>query len=193
MQADEVKKMRAMAKVILEHSLSFDWSLQGLGMLRLHLSDDCRLHVWDTRFAFPNASPIHDHQQWWLNSTVLSGQLQNWKYCESTAPSAGRFMFQTLKAGYGCKALHEPREVWLNLYSRSTYFPGDSYAQEPAEIHRSVPENGTVTIMSKMPTADAENARVFWPWGEEWGSAEPRKATQDEILGMTSKALELWR
>lgn len=192
MRETEVKKMRGMAKEILTHSLSFAWSMQGLGMLRLHLSGDCRLHVWDTRFKFPGASPIHDHQQWGLHSTVLSGRLSNVIFRECAYPFGKLFMFQTMRAGYGCVALHDPRDIRLEQESITDYSAGESYEQTPEQIHWTVPENGTVTIMAKSPTADAENARVFWPAGEQWGSAEPRPATKDEVVGMTMHALEKW-
>lgn len=180
-------KLRTTAKFILENAAAFKWSLQGLGMLRLHMGDDTRLHVWDLRFAFPGASPIHDHQQWALHSTILSGSLCNYRFEEH--PGGSQHLYQTMKAGHGCYALHEPREIRLRCSSGEFYEAGDCYSQEPREIHKTVPTNGTVTIMRKTPTKDSELARVFWPAGTEWGSAEPRAATASEIAQITAHAL----
>lgn len=181
---------RAAARFILEHAENLEWSLQGLGMLRLHMGHDTRLHVWDLRHARPGASPIHDHLQWGLTSTVVSGRMVNYRYFED--PAGDLYRFATLKAGYGCHFKHEPRLIRLRRGGDEIYLPGSSYSQLPEEIHWSVPDNGTVTIMRKEPTADGESARVFWPEGTEWGSAEPRPATPDEVRVITQYALQVW-
>lgn len=49
----------------------------------------------------------------------------------------------------------------------------------------------TVTVMKKDPTGD-ESARVFWPEGSEWVSAEPRRATAEEVRAITQHALQRW-
>lgn len=180
-------KLRTTTKFILENATAFNWSLQGLGMLRLHMADETRLHVWDLRFAFPGASPIHDHQQWALRSTVISGRLENHLYIEGS--SGEDYRYATLKAGYNCYFKHDPMPIRLLHCTPAIYYPGDSYSQEPQEIHQTVPENGTVSIMVKTPTADPEAARVFWPAGSEWGSAEPRAATMAEVTEITRHAL----
>lgn len=183
-------KMRSLTKFILENASAFKWSLQGLGMLRLYVGDDTRLHVWDLRHAFPGASPIHDHQQWGLHSTIISGSLHNVLFEEH--PSGEPFLYQTMKAGYGCHAIHEPREITLRRSSVTKYKPGECYSQEPQEIHWTVPRSGTVTIMRKSPTKDSELARVFWNAGTEWGSAEPRTATNSEVAQIVGYALSRW-
>lgn len=183
-------KLRTLSRFILENALSFEWSLQGLGMLRLHMGDDTRLHVWDLRFAFPGASPIHDHQQWGLDSTVVSGELTNKIYVED-ALNGNPFMYKTIRAGYGCFDKHAPCLINLRIESEITYVRGDDYQQTPHQIHWTVPINGTVTVMRKTQN-DSENARVFWDVGQEWGSAEPRKAHRDEVKEITSHALAMY-
>jgi len=186
-------KLRTLTRFILENAEKFEWSLQGLGMLRLYLPNNTRLHVWDTRFAFPGASPIHDHLQWGLHSTVISGRLTNYRFKEYRADEGlgAPYRCMTLKAGFNCFVKEEARDTYLGRLDAEVYNPGDSYAQEPNEIHETVPMNGTVTIMQKAPTLDAESARVFWPRGQEWGSAEPRNATPEEVIAITSNALAI--
>lgn len=185
--ADEVASVRALAAHVLRHASAFEWSLQGLGMLRLHMGDNTRLHVWDLRYAAPGASPIHDHLQWALHSMVLSGRITNYRYIED--PAGEPFNYVTLKAGYGCHFKDEPRVTRLLRGPAEVYRPGEAYVQRPDEIHYTVPENGTVTLMRKAPTPDGESARVFWQAGTEWGSAEPRAATQEEVQAITRYAL----
>jgi hypothetical protein len=187
---ERLEKLRTLAKFVLENALKFEWSLQGLGMLRLYIGDDTRLHVWDRRFAFPGATPIHDHQQWSLHSTVLSGRMINYRFIEAT--DGEPFMYKTIRAGMGCVDLSGENLTILKRQPAEVYDAGRSYWQRPEEIHESDPINGTVTIMSKTPTKTPEAARVFWPKGASWGSAEPRPATASEIAAITGYALLWW-
>lgn len=181
---------RTLVRFILENADKFQWSLQGLGMLRLYLTKDIRLHVWDLRYTFPGASPIHDHLQWGLASTVISGRITNYRFAES--PVGDDYLYSTLKPGYGCYFKHDPLPIKLRRGQPETYSAGMTYSQRPEEIHWSVPDNGTITLMRKEPTADADSARVFWPAGEEWGSAEPRPATAEEVAAITQYALKVF-
>ena len=61
-----------LVKTILEasrHGGISGWSLQGLGMFRLYLSHEKRLHVWDARFRTSDVSVIHTHP-WHFTSEV---------------------------------------------------------------------------------------------------------------------------
>ena len=193
---------QALASAILHHANHFEWSLQGMGFIRLHLVGHCRLHVWDRRFRVPGVSMIHDHLQWALNSTVLSGELVNRKYrvipryikvwSDSPERRGKPFMCATIKPGAGCYFKTEPAEVFLE----PEMFPervatGHFYRQAPDVIHETDAVDGTVTIIRKEPTPD-DSARVFWPAGTEWGSAEPRRATPDEVAAIVSVALTRW-
>lgn len=184
------ENMRALAKFILSRPHAWPWTLQGLGMLRLYIEPNLRLHIWDRRFAFPGATPIHDHLQWGLMSTVLSGELHNQRYIETSTGAPYKKM--KIKAGTGCKNLEEPTIVFLRGYEPERYRVGESYSQYPSEIHETIPRNGTVTLMNKTPTADPEAATVFWPADGDWGSAEPRDATWTEVEKMCTYALSVW-
>lgn len=180
---------KTLARAILQNAAAYEWSLQGMGMLRLHLPDNCRLHIWDSRYRAPNVSMIHDHMQWGLTSVVIAGVLRNRRYSEGFGLP---FMYTTLKPGYGCYFKHDPMETRLRLMEPVyALYEGDEYSQAPSEIHETDAEDGTVTLMFKRPTG-IESARVFWPVGTEWGSAEPRKATPDEVADITSRALDRW-
>src|SRR6266702_4521226 len=55
------------------------WQLQGMGMFRLYLTKEWRLHLWDDRFKVPNVTMIHDHP-WDFDSYILAGKLTNQVY-----------------------------------------------------------------------------------------------------------------
>ena len=180
---------KTLARAILGNAGAYEWSLQGMGMLRLHLPDNYRLHVWDSRYRVPGVSMIHDHLQWGLHSTIVAGRLTNLRYAEG--PHGRDFMYATLKPGYGCYFKHDPLRIVLDELTPVAYEEGDSYCQQPAHIHATDAADGTVTLMRKTPTND-ESARVFWPAGTKWGSAEPRRATPEEVEAITSHALLRW-
>lgn len=182
--------LSVLVKQILSKALSYEWTLQGLGMLRMHFDKTWRLHVWDTRFAFPCASPIHDHIQWDLESLIVAGRMTNIRYIEHA--QGNQYMTQTIRAGMGCVVNDDMRPVKLLALSPEDYRVGDIYRQQAKEIHESRPEQGTVTLMRKEHQNDGESARVFWPAGQQWGSAEPRVATKEEVGEITSYALKRW-
>lgn len=178
-----------LARAILTCATSYEWSLQGMGLLRLYLPGNIRLHVWDSRYRAPGVSMIHDHLQWGLHSTVIAGLLRNRRYVEAADGEA--FMYATIKPGFGTYFKHAPLPVGLRSQPPEVYREGDAYSQAPAEIHETDAEDGTVTLMRKTPSSD-ESARVFWRAGAEWGSAEPRVATDDEVRDITQQALRRW-
>lgn len=178
------KKM--LVKAILEHATVFNWSLQGFGMLRLHLSDEIRLNVWDRRYRVPNVSLIHNHP-WNFESTVIAGSLHNVRYCSGTTP----YSFGLIKPGPGGGLLQELGIVNLDNCFPEIYREGDSYTQYHDEIHISQPTDGTVTLNLRTRVGE-DTAHVYWPSGTDWVSAEPRKATDAEVNDITGAALRRW-
>jgi hypothetical protein len=172
----------------LANPLQFEWSLQGFGMLRLHITPNLRLHIWDHRYAVPDVSMIHDHLQWGLESQVVAGQLTNHRYVEDLK-AGDPYMYVTIKAGYNAFMKDEPYPTRLRKCDPEVYRPGESYSQEPSEIHYTEALPGTVTLMVKHPTEDADSARVFWLPFHKWVDAIPRKATAEEVLAFVETAL----
>lgn len=190
---------QALARAILENAQDFKWTVQGMGFMRLHLAGHCRLHVWDSRLRVPGVSMIHDHLQWALKSTILSGELVNRVYHEVAFPgyrergeASKKYHVVTIKPGAGCYFKAEPTDTYLlPRMFQDRCIPGNTYSQAPNVIHETDAQDGTVTIIHKTPTND-DSARVFWPAGTEWGSAEPRAATADEVRLISERALHRW-
>lgn len=70
---------KLLVKAILEKARAYKWSIQGFGMLRLYLSAEVRLHVWDSRFRVPGVTDIHDHS-WDFESEVAAGEVLQRRY-----------------------------------------------------------------------------------------------------------------
>lgn len=202
--ADVLQFIRPIVRSVLENWANHRWSLQGFGMLRTYLSDMMiRLHVWDSKFAVPNVTTIHDHP-WNFESHVVAGRITNTRYrarpCLHTEEDIVRqnlrppFVKARIVCGPGAgndpvdvKARGE--RVWLLSTEPETYEAGCVYRQEAHEIHRTSYEDGTVTLVSRRFLPDTEHANVYFRADESWVSAEPRDATPDEVSAIIERAL----
>lgn len=183
-------------RAILEKAEHFPWSLQGMGMFRLYLSREVRLHVWDARFVVPRVSTIHTHP-WDFVSRIISGCLTNRLYEQSYPPSGTHWRQRIVcgpaaTAGADMTEGEKKVEVALTLTSMTSYLTGASYSQAADQIHETLPSSGTVTVITRAFRKDTEHADVFFRLDKEWVSAEPRDATQAEILAMKEVALDKW-
>jgi hypothetical protein len=181
--------MKQLVKKILENATSYEWSLQGLGMLRLYLSQEVRLHVWDCDFMFPKASTMHTHP-WHFSSLIVAGELKQMRYVEDKEGDS--FNVATIQCGEGGCLVTEPETIKLAARPMEYYREGQTYSELAEEIHESFPTRGTVTLVTRTFTEDRDHAKVYWPKGHVWGSAEPRPATQGEVYAITSHALSRW-
>lgn len=195
--------LAAAVRTILERPYAFDWTMQGLGMLRLYLrgqhgaGDVMRLHIWDPDMAVENVSAIHDHP-WGFTSTVLAGTMQNVRYWEDAAcpgtecRDCGDYQRIRIRCGVGGCAVSEIESAALHRLNIERYGAGEVYSQDAEELHRSFPSRGAVTIIERHFTgADRDHANVYWKSGP-WVSAEPRPATRAEVQHMTELALSRW-
>jgi hypothetical protein len=186
-------------KALVEHLLrnpeSMEWTLQGLGMLRCYLKPEVRLHVWDSGFKAPGVSELHTHP-WNFHSLVVAGKVRNYRYVETTegaSQGTGQQIprrRQTIRCGEGGGLIGEPVDVLLAEQPTETFEAGETYTQEAAEIHKSIPEDGTVTIIEREFKPDTEHAYVYFQG--EWGTAEPRAAKPEEVYAILGNALGTW-
>lgn len=181
---------REAVRFILQNAEQFPWTIQGLGMLRLYLRPEVRLHVWSGEFRREGVSTIHDHP-WDFESEVISGWIENYLYQER--PQALPFSRQQIVCGPAGGEAGQPEPVDLLCYRRDWYRTGQSYRQKADEIHETVYENGTVTIIRRHFRPDTEHAHVFYERGQPWVSAIPRPATSEEIHAAAATALGRWR
>ncbi len=170
-----------------------DWTVQGFGFLRLRLDDATRLHVWDSRLRAPGVSDIHDHTQWAFTSQIISGTLVNVRYSITVEDRGQRHHMAILNCGIGGGVKPgSVQEVSLLASHPELYLPGSSYRQEPDEIHRTMPADGTVTLITQ-ERRPVDTARVFWPFGGAWGDAIPRQAEGYEVENVVGFALSIWQ
>jgi hypothetical protein len=181
--------IKLLVKALLKSPFNLKWDVQGLGMLRTYLSPELRLHIWDSALQIPNVSPLHTHP-WHLRSYVVAGQYKQFRYVEEDSPFGVYFKSATIKCGKDAVCTTEPVIVKLLRQSLETYTEGQTYWQNKDEIHTSLPLDGTITLVERTFTEDRDHARVFWE--TEFVSAEPRRATVQEIENTTRLALDKW-
>ena len=178
--------MKELVRAILQNADRFEWSLQGFGMLRLHLSDRVRVNVWDTTYRVPNVSMMHTHP-WDFSSTIVVGQLTNSRYALDL--DGDEFNYAVIQPGPGGGKVNDKGRIRLRRLPMEIYGPGDTYEQQHAEIHLSLPADGTVTLNDRRRVGE-DRAFVFWPIGQKWVSAEPRQATKLEVSAIVGNALK---
>jgi len=186
--------IRLLVQNILERPGGFDWSVQGLGMMRLYLSDEVRLHIWDSALKVPGVSAIHSHP-WDMESKVVAGRYKQHRYTRTPpnrVPWGGKFKCVQIRCGEGACVTEPPVEVELDEQPLEVYLPGMSYNQSHDEIHLSCPEDGTVTLVTRAFLEDRDHARVYWRGKGDWVDAKPRRATPDEVTQVTARALRTW-
>jgi hypothetical protein len=192
--------IKPLVKTILENPWSYDWTVQGLGMLRMYLPgpDNLRLHIWDQKLAVPNVSKIHTHP-WNFESFVVCGIVNNQRY-EEICPSnfgGNSYWKQSLQCGIGGCVKGEPVTVRIAADPYEQYREGETYHQLADEIHYSNPADGSITLVKRtVPEGRlADMAYVYWPYTHGitgWVSAEPRKATRKEIAETCDHSLTEW-
>ncbi len=157
-----------------------DWETQGLGMLRLRVSREVRLHIWHKGLIYePRPSEIHSHP-WNFTSTVIVGRLDNIKYREVVGSFAPNASIGTIKCGVGGGLLDDStRPAQLREVGLHEYGPGESYSQMAEDLHATTFLDGTVTVIERTFKEDTEHAKVAY-LGDKWITAEPRPATLDE-------------
>jgi hypothetical protein len=189
MNNDQLTK--ALVKNLLENPHDNEWSIQGLGMLRTYLAPETRLHVWSQVASVEAASKMHTHP-WDFESLIVSGRVCDFNCREITQYEGGgtRMRKQTIRCGEGGGLIGEPEDVRISVWPPKAYTEGQTYSHKAEDIHYSVPEEGSVTIIQREFREDTEHAFVYF--NGEWGTAEPRPATDGEIVAVCGSALERW-
>jgi len=180
--------IRASVRKILDTGHAYTWQRQGLGMLRLYLTPETRLHIWDTRLRVPDVSVVHDHP-WDFRSYVVAGRIYNTRYEET---STGRACSRTrIRCGPAGCAIAEPEQARLSMLRHEVVVAGRWYEQRADEIHESAPDNGTVTLVERHFRSDTEHANVYHDT-PTWVSAEPGPISWEKVEPIVRLALDRW-
>lgn len=181
------------------------WTVQGFGFIRLYMPNDCRLNIWHHKLTYdPQPSMLHTHP-WNFVSEVVHGLLVNKRYRQVPAQldndeggpvvyRCASFKKKRIRPGICIMDLSEPTLVSLVGGEAEVYTTGQSYYQDAHEIHETMFVDGTITINARERVGNDE-ADVLWlhhgrGGAQEWVSAEPRPATDEEVLLICSEVLD---
>lgn len=184
----------ALVRAILEQWRSYTWTVQGFGFIRTKLADIGRIHVWDSSLACMRVSTAHNHP-WPLRSTIISGELINQRFAIADRKLQGVLPYNgaIIQTGEGGGIIEDSvTQLGLSPQSPEVYGAGQTYTQAGDEIHRTIAQDGTVTLMERPQGPPDEKACVYWPAGTEWVSAEPRPAKPFEVETAVNWALMRW-
>lgn len=181
----------ALVRSILEQWRYYEWTVQGFGFIRMKLANVGRIHVWDSSLAVSRVSTIHTHP-WPLHSSIISGELINCRFLVGADGADQPYMRSRIATGEGGGLIGEPEPVLLFAREPEFYTAGDGYDQTPDEVHRTIAQDGTVTLLERPQGPPLEEAFTFWPEGTNWVSAEPRKLEQWQIEPVIGYALARW-
>jgi hypothetical protein len=190
----EIQRMNiqsALVMSILEQWRSYTWTVQGFGFIRTKLANVGRIHVWDSSLTTHYVSTMHTHP-WPLHSTIISGELINQRFERTELECGIPYMHSRIATGEGGGLIGKPEAVRLVPKVPESYWSGEVYEQEPDEIHRSIPQDGCVTLIERPQGPPLEEASVYWPVGTNWVSAEPRPADAWDIERVITYALSRW-
>ena len=172
---------------ILINPLDYEWSVQGLGMMRTYLSEDKRLHIWHSALQTPGASRVHDHP-WHFTSLVVFGEIHQYRYIRDINFGTP-WKQQRIMCGEHGGVEGEPEIVRIRPADLEIYKKNDVYQQKAHELHDSIPVDNTVTIITRDYLEDLDHAYVLFPLDKEFVSAIPRPATRAEVLYITREVL----
>ena len=179
----------ALVRSILEKWQAYTWTRQGFGFVRTKIADVGRIHVWDARLAVDGVSTAHTHP-WLLESSIISGELVNQRF--TVCPTGMPYTRSDIKTGEGGGLTGELQTLGLRSEPPEAYTSGASYQQKPEEIHRTLAQDGTVTLIQRPQGPPLEVAQVYWPVGTSWVSAEPRPIDGWELGRVIEYALARW-
>lgn len=163
----------------------YEWSVQGMGMLRLYIRKVGRIHIWDSMLRYPGVSMIHNHS-WDLQSTIVCGAISNVRY--TFHMDGDKYWRQIIQCGFDTKVMTPAETILLRASEPEYYGPGKVYNQRADILHRTYADDGTITIMERDLDQHGQ-AEVVWPYGEVWGNGQPRNATFAEVQTTIARAM----
>lgn len=189
MSHDDFGMTAALVRAILGKWKSYEWTVQGFGMARTKIANVGRIHVWDSRLRTPLVSDMHAHP-WSLRSTIISGELINQRF--RSDGEGMPYMHSRIATGEGGGLLGEPNLVSMSSHAPEAYRSGDTYEQLADEVHRTIPQDGTVTLLERTLGPPLQETSVYWPAGTSWVSAEPQVIDSWPLERAMNYALARW-
>lgn len=202
-RVDATRKINSLKEAILpilmgEASPEAPWIYHEHGELSVDLpwGGRQRLHIWNPEYCPPDLDICHSHTWRYFRSEILCGALRNVLYEEVPTGTVGGLRGiphyrQRITADYQGTVYDDPRLVTLTPISAFKHGPGSSYDCHYWEIHETMPEPGTVTVI-KIEGVDVPSADLYWRPSHRPTQQRPREASTSIIRTFCGAALKQW-
>jgi hypothetical protein len=194
---------------ILRDWKSYEWQVQGFGMLRTYLKGEGepRLQIWDQRLAVWGNGAIHDHP-WDFRSRIIAGTLFNQRYRRYHRDGVSQLDIDLIGKQHEFSWYNElkiqpgldggplegaaPARTQLRAEPIEVYAKTEEYTMEAAELHITRYANGTVTMIERERVTGSDTASSLWKDGPHWSFFRPRPATPQEAAKVIGDCLYNW-
>ncbi len=162
----EPNAKRILVEHILRNAKEYPWVVPANGRLTLVLApDSVVINLFNAHYRQPGTTTTHSHTMD-FKSEIIAGEMRQYRYARSSAETPGA-------AHYGCqeltldgKLMGEATDCYLLEGPREVYRSGEFYEITAPEIHRSDPEDGTVTLITRQYKTTPASVFTFWPYAK---------------------------
>ena len=177
-----------LVRYILMHATDHVW-YRNSNCIEMRLADSgvgigVKISVFDSRYKHKDGELVHSHYSD-FKSRIVAGVMRQQRYVEVTAGEVecvGEDPFEGCIPCI-CQAFDidrkpvtpTPVKVWLKELPEETQRAGEEYSIISPELHRTWPDDGTVTLRITEFKTPRTGIKIFWRPGEE-----PRKGTGKE-------------
>ena len=178
---------KRLVKSILEKPLDRLWTAQGFGKMATNITSNSRLHIWHRMLVNTDVPAIHSHASD-FQSVVLVGRMRNLRFVEIDTHASKGGMFNKILSS-DSEQIIRARLVELPM---EIYEEDAQYKQSAEEVHWSLPDDGTVTIVEWDFDPHPLPMKVYWRGNLPWCDAKPRQMPDHEVLNVARRVLSLW-
>ncbi len=194
----EPNATRILVEHILRHAKEYPWVVPANGRLTLVLEPDIVvINLFNAQYRQPGTTTTHSHTVD-FKSEIIAGEMRQYRYARTKAETPGA-------AHYGCqeltldgKLMGQATDCYLLEGPQEVYRAGESYEITAPEIHKSDPEDGTVTLITRQFKTTPASVFTFWPYakmaaGTQSGEKIIPGAAGEKVLDeAVSHALRTW-
>lgn len=167
-----------LTKHILEHADRFQWK-RNSNCIVLNLAGSlgigAALSIFDSRYRGKDGELVHSHHSD-FHSRIVAGVMHQQRYTEVSEGTLGsiKCIKQEFDVDYK-PATPAPVSSFLIGFTEEHLKAGRDYSIIAPELHRTWPDDGTVTLRITKYDSPRSGIKVFWRPGES-----PRKAAEGE-------------
>lgn len=156
-----------LTRYILEHASDHQWK-RNSNCIVLNLVGTAgigvALSIFDSRYRHRDGEIIHSHHSD-FKSRIVAGVMHQQRYVPADKETGVLCACRSFDVDYK-PILTAPLEDWFRELPEEHYFASEQYSILAPELHRTWPEDGTVTFRVTEYKSQRSGVRVVWRPGE---------------------------